>query len=717
MNSLFTKQFYSARNWYVPDRSIHDTLVSEVCENYTGDPFTYERSLVDVISLLAEVEADWEMAAVAALRGMKTGKKIQLEQIRKKFDASSCQLYEGTLQLDSISLTVERGDVQKASAARPIDLSRILIAMVDDARVIVIHLAELLVHMREAKELPEPARQSLAKQILSIYTPLANKLGIWRMKWELEDLSFKYLNRLEFDRIALQLDERRIEREGYIQKFVGQLNSLMVKSKIQATVNGRAKHIYGIWRKLNQKGVKFDHIFDVRAVRILVDDIASCYAALGAVHASWTSVAGEFDDYIAMPKSNGYRSLHTAVFGPDSKVVEVQIRTVEMHNDCEFGVSAHWKYKESAKSNSYQDEKVNLLRQLLDWKAEVAGTFDRNLSSTADSVNEEIYVFTPAGNVVELPVHSTPIDFAYAIHTEVGHRCRGAQVNNKIVPLTHELKTGDWVQIRTVKSGGPSRDWLNSHQKFTVSARARNRIRRWFKLEEYGRYQALGKTLLEKELNRHGLSKTNLEKLAVDNDFRRSQDLFTAIGLKELKPTHAVACLIEKDSDKTQDQEFHINLPRPTDTSTASLSILGVDNLLTNHASCCGPLPGDDVVGYVTVSRGITIHRRNCGNIKRMVENHPDRMVSVDWQYDNDLKHAVDIELVAEGHHALLQDITAAVAELGFHLVAVNTTRIKTSELGKIYLTVEVGSAGELKKTLGRLLRIERVVKARRIND
>jgi GTP pyrophosphokinase len=327
---------------------MHDTLVSEVCENYTGDPFAYERSLIDVISLLAEVEADWEMAAVAALRGMKTGKKIQLEQIRKKFDASISQLYEGTLQLDSISLTVERGDVQKASAVRRIDLSRILIAMVDDARVIVIHLAELLVHMREAKELPEPARQSLAKQILSIYTPLANKLGIWRMKWELEDLSFKYLNRLEFDRIARQLDERRIEREGYIQKFVGQLNSLMVRSKIQAKVNGRAKHIYGIWRKLNQKGVNFDHIFDVRAVRILVDDIASCYAALGAVHASWTSVAGEFDDYIAMPKSNGYRSLHTAVFGPDSKVVEVQIRTVEMHNDCEFGVSAHWKYKESA---------------------------------------------------------------------------------------------------------------------------------------------------------------------------------------------------------------------------------------------------------------------------------------------------------------------------------------------------------------------------------
>ena len=334
-----------------------------------------------------------------------------------------------------------------------------------------------------------------------------------------------------------------------------------------------------------------------------------------------------------------------------------------------------------------------------------------------DEASEIVYAFTPAGNVIELPLGATPIDFAYAVHTEVGHRCRGAMVNGRIVPLTYVLRNGDWVEIRTVKSGGPSRDWLNANEGFTVTSRAQGRIRRWFKLEEYGRYQTQGKLLLEKELNRHGLSKINLEKLAIDNGFRHSQDLLAAIGMKELKPTHAVASLIPKPPEEESLVAVEPKPHRDKETVTLPLSVLGVENLLTRYASCCGPLPGDDVIGYVTVSRGITIHRPNCRNIKRMLEINPERLVAVEWEADKLSKRPVDIEMVVEGHPDLLQDITTAITQLGMELLAVNAVRIKHQELGKIYLSLEVADTEDLKKTLMRLRGIDRVLKVNRVNS
>ncbi len=690
-------------------------LINQVCKTYSPTAYQVPESVLDVISLLAETDTDKDMATVAILRGAQFDRVVNLERVRKKFSIGAEQLYRGALQLDRISVSVGAEDIQNSSAADRIDLSRVLIAVVDDPRVVTIQLAELLVRMRKAKNLPESESKQLAKQTLSVHTRLANKLGMWRMKWELEDLSFKYLNRASFDHIAKQLDERRVEREQYIEEFVGQLQTLMDKSNIQASVNGRAKHIYGIWRKQNQKNVGFDDIFDVRAVRILVKDIGSCYAALGAVHASWSAVSAEYDDYIAMPKVNGYQSLHTAIYGPNKKIVEVQIRTEQMHNDCEYGVAAHWRYKDASHGSAYQSTKVQLLRQIMEWRSEVTQELFLDDEQNQRSQEAEIYVFSPAGKVVELPDGATPIDFAYSIHTEVGHRCRGATVNKKVVPLTTALKSGDWVEIRTANKGGPSRDWLNSHQKYAVSSRALNRIRKWFKLEEYGRYQNQGKAALEREFHRHGMTKINLDKLAADNGFRRGSDLLAAIGMGELKPAHAVAVLIEKDEGSQQPDETANNTARLADEPMRPVSMLGVDNLLTNYASCCRPLPGDDVIGYVTTSRGITVHRRDCGNIERMLQRNPDRMVSVELRTDQSDRFPVEFELIGENHPELLKDVVAMIAELGFYLIAVNTTGIKSSDLKRIVLSVEIDSTQGVKTLLSKLRGMNRIDRARRI--
>ena len=703
--------------WFDRSSYPYTDLVSNIRERYSVTELEYDDTLDQIISLLAEAKVDQEVAVVTVLRNVQTEAELQVRILENKFGSSVLKLYNAALQLDSISKALDRGDLRESASNRQLDFSRILITMVDDVRVIVIHLAELLVRLRKAKYLPEEQTKRLAELVLSVYTPLANKLGIWRLKWELEDLAFKYLNRKEFDRIARFLDERRIEREKYIDQVVTELQQLMKKLNITAVVYGRAKHLYGIWKKLNRKSLNFEELFDVSAVRILVSDVSSCYEALGAVHSSWPSINNEFDDYIAAPKANGYQSLHTAVVGPNLKVVEVQIRTKQMHRDCEFGVAAHWKYKEQQKSSSYQDEKVALLRNLLDWKDEVSGAFQMEPTTAQNIDDKVIFVFTPTGNVVELPKGATAIDFAYAIHTEVGHRCRGANVNGRIVPLTYALKNGDWVEIRTAKSGGPSRDWLSTQQRFVVSARARRCIRKWFKQEEYGRYLAQGKVILERELARNNVSKLNMDKLASANGFKTSNDLFTAIGMKELKPFHAISDLLKSNSDAENIQEVEVIDQRRSENTLPSISIHGISNLLTHKASCCGPLPGDDVVGYVTVASGITIHKASCKNIEYMLKNNPNRKISVSWEVDEKNSHPVNIALDVEGHATLVQEVSNLLEKLRVKITAMNVGKLKLRELGKVHLTVEVGSTNELQRVIRRLSSIDSVIKVKRIVD
>ena len=677
---------------------------------------SFDSKLEHIFSLLKEAQVDDDTLTAAVLRNANFEAEVRADRIKKIFGESVNKLYLGTLPLDNFAHSLLSGQLKSNSSKGKVDLSRILVAMVDDVRVILIHFAELLVKMRNAQELSASELENLATQVLDVFAPLANKLGIWRFKWELEDLSFKHLNRTEFNRIARFLDERRAERETYIDQFVALLQDLMNKLHIQATVYGRAKHLYGIWKKLNNNGISLNDLFDVLAVRILVDDTASCYEALGAVHATWTSINQEFDDYIANPKPNGYRSLHTAVYGPNSKIVEVQIRTVAMHKDCEFGVAAHWRYKENSKAPNYQDEKVTLLRQLMAWKDEISGVLEDKYSNPAQVSNTHIYVFTPIGNVIELPAGATPIDFAYAIHTHVGHKCKGAKVNNRMVPLTYTLETGDWVEIRTGSKKGPSRDWLNPNQNFTVTAKAQSCIRRWFKQQEYGRYLTQGKALLEKELERNHITKVNMDKLAISNGYKSSSDLFVAIGMKELKVYHSISDLLDSADNEKQVDEIPLKHSRASDIPLPTLSIQGDANYLTNHASCCSPLPGDSVIGYITVARGITIHKVGCKNIEQMLQNHPERKISVQWETKKNMHYAIDLALEAEGHSKLLQEVANVVESLKFRLTAVNSGHMKLGEVNKVYVTVEIKSIDDLQKLINRLRQIERVFKVYRLS-
>lgn len=698
-----------------------DSVVFDTCQRFgtVANPLeVHPRKARETVELLGSLDADADMLTVAVLRQSENRTAIDSERVEKVFGSSAKALFEGAGKLDQISPTTFDGTPHKPNFWRSVSVNRMIVAMVDDPRVVIVRLAEQLILLRAAREFSEDEKRAIAEHTMALFAPLANRLGIWRLKWQLEDLSLKYLDRPTFDKLARLLLDRRVEREQYVDGFVQQLRVLMDKSNIQATVNGRAKHIFGIWRKQNQKGVGFEKIFDVRAVRILVDDISTCYEALGAVHAKWQRISEEFDDYIAVPKTNGYQSIHTAVIGPQDKVVEVQIRTWEMHHEAEIGLSAHWKYKENRKSAPLQDDKVRWLRQLLEWRDELYRQSAPGKSQQEYAQEENIYVFTPAGNVVELPMLATPIDFAYFIHTEVGHRCRGAKVNGRIVPLTYQLQTGDWVEIRTVKSGGPSRDWLNLQRGFIVTSRARSRIARWFKLEEYGRYQTTGKTALEKEIKRRGIAQVNFDKLASENGFRRPLDLYTAIGMKELKVAHALECLDKKNLEAEEEfDDFSEKARHSEPTPMTSVSILGSGSMLTNLASCCGPLPGDDVVGYVTVARGITVHKRTCGNMTRMLEKHPDRKLEVDWGGTEKQAWPTEIEITAVGRSNLLQDITTVVADSGSPLLSVNSTTLRKSQVGKILITVEVHSGKELNRLIGSLRKIEDVYRVRRFNN
>ncbi len=693
------------------------SMIREVEQRFSTvqSPLSAPDDSMQIVDLLDDLNADREMKVVSILRACNAVRSLDAERVGNVFGRPTRALYENALHLDRIqAFAVES---QNGSAEqRDRQLGRMIVAIVNDARVVVIHLAEQLARLKDSSHKPQSVQQELAERTLSVYAPLANRLGVWRLKWQLEVLAFKYLNRPEFDVLARLIDEKRVERERYVEVVVERLRQIMDNSGIKAAVNGRAKHIFGIWKKSQVKSVGFEEIYDLRAVRLLVDDIAACYVALGVVHATWSHIAEEFDDYIAMPKENGYQSIHTAVVGPEGKVIEVQIRTHEMHEQCEFGTQAHWKYKEGSKSDSkYQVNKIRWLRHILEWRDETFrdGVGERSRSEDVDDA--QIYVFTPAGNVVELAAGSTPIDFSYAIHTEVGHRCRGATVNGRIVPLTRPLETGDWVEIRTVKSGGPSRDWLKPQSAFVTTSRAKHAIGRWFRLEEYGRYQAQGRSMLEKELGRRGIANVSFDKLASQNNLRRAQDLFTAVGMRELKVAHALSCLAEKQPDE-------VKAAVPGEPAAAvpvapSLSVYGVENLLAAPAACCGPLPGDSVVGYVTAARGITIHKRTCGNVMRMIALNPEREVDVGWEAAPAYLHEVNIEVTADQSASLLPDITAAASELDIRLISVNTAQMRTGRIGKVVLTVQIGTANQLTKLLRRMRGISNVESARRLTN
>jgi len=606
-------------------------------------------------------------------------------------------------------------------AAQAESLRKMLLAMVEDIRVVLIKLAERTQALRYLIGHDVDAARRVAREVTDLYAPLANRLGIWQLKWELEDLSLRALEPAVYKEIARSLDERRLDRQRYIEDVVAQLERELLAARIDADVTGRPKHITSIRNKMLRKDIGIEGIYDVRAVRILVGDAKDCYAALGIVHNLWTPVPGEFDDYIAKPKSNSYRSLHTAVIGPEGKPLEVQIRTREMHQHSEFGVASHWRYKESGGRETRRDpgfdDKIAWLRQVLDWKDAVADAGEWLTGFKESLFTDTIYVLTPQGKVIDLPHGATPVDFAYAVHTDLGHRCRGARVNGQMVPLNHRLSNGQRVDILTVKQGGPSLDWLNPELGYVTSHRARSKVRQWFKHQQHDETLAQGRAIVERELARAGATALNLDALASRAGFAKADELFAAVARDELNLRQIQAAIKALQAPAETRAEASELADVQTRKSRASgdaggILVVGVDRLMTGLARCCKPAPPDPIVGFVTRGKGITVHRVSCANLKRIQREQPERLIESNWGAPRDEVFPVDIIVEASDRPGLLRDLSEIFSKEKINVTAVNT--LSKQHLARMAFTLEVKSLGELKRALAQVGEVKGVLAASR---
>jgi GTP pyrophosphokinase len=581
---------------------------------------------------------------------------------------------------------------------------------------VLIKLADRLHNMRTLAALPEERQRQIALETLDIFAPLANRLGIWQIKWELEDLAFRYLEPATYRQIAAWLAEKRADREQYIARFVASLERALKEANIAAEVSGRPKHLYSIWRKMQRKGLDFAQVLDVRAVRVLVPRVADCYAALGVVHTLWQHVPGEFDDYIATPKENNYRSLHTAVIGPEGKVVEVQIRTHGMHQQAELGVAAHWHYKEGMKPDEGFERKLAWLRSLLEWKDQVVEAAEFVDRFKSEVFEERVYVFTPKGNIVDLPVGATPLDFAYHIHTEVGHRCRGARVDGRIVPLTYKLKTGEQVEVLTVKEGGPSRDWLNAHLGYLATSKARTKVQQWFKQQNYEAAATTGREILEREFHRLGIADVKYEAVAQGLGFGKVDDFLAAAGRGEVKSSQIMAVVQELVEPGLKEAVRPPPAPRPAvrPAAPAGITVQGVGNLLTRMARCCNPVPGDDIVGFITRGKGVTVHRRDCSNALRHRDEHGERLIEVSWGKASGRTYPVEVEITAYDRPGLLRDITALLANEKINVAGVSTLTDRADRVARMTFTLEIPDLDTLSRVLALIDQVPNVTEVRR---
>jgi len=602
------------------------------------------------------------------------------------------------------------------SSSRAEGLRRLILALIHDVRVVLLVLTWQLARMQLAHD--QETRRTLAREARAIHAPLANRLGIWQLKWPLEDLAFRYLEPEACARIERQLAEQRDERERYIDAFMQQLSSKLDAAGIAHEISGRAKHIYSIWRKMQRKGLDFHQLFDVRAVRVLVDDVATCYSVLGLVHSHWQPVPGEFDDYISNPKPNLYRSLHTAVRGMQGRVFEVQIRTREMHEHAELGVAAHWRYKEGGPRDSALEQRIGVMRQLIEGSEEDRD--DESLIDQFESLTNEdrVYVLTPRGEVIDLARGATALDFAYHVHTEVGHHCRGAKVNGRIVPLTHVLTNGDRVEVLTSNQARPSRDWLNPQLGYLRSGRARTKVRHYFRQLNFDENLAAGQAAMEAELKRLDLAQVDLQPVAAQYNFGKVEDLLAAVGAGDLTATQVGQSALRLNTDTGAE---HPVLPlrrtsaREPRTGKSVVHIEGVGNLVHQLARCCRPVPGDPIAGFITRTRGVSIHREDCAQYLRLAQRHPDRRIRVDWSTSAHTRYPVRMRIEAWDRRDLLKDIGAVISNHGLGVSAMNTERGDQPEAVAIELTLEVEDIEQLGALLGKLQSITNVSAVRRV--
>ena len=674
---------------------------------------------LETVQILADLRLGPDALIAGFLYRSVRQQVISIDSLRQRFGDKVASLLDGVLRMAAVSDLTGSSDVPVLGQATApnINIRRMLVAIVDDVRVALIKLAERTVAMRVLKGADEYRQQRIAWEVFNVYAPLAHRLGVGHLKWELEDLSFRYTNKEAYHRIASLLDGRRQDRDSFIARVNAQLTKTLTEAGLSFEITGRAKHIYSIWRKMQRKGIGFSQVHDIRALRILVDDVAACYQTLGIVHGTWRNIPNEFDDYIASPKENGYRSLHTAVIGPEGKILEVQIRTEEMHEEAELGVCAHWRYKATDAHGSGPDtyeEKLSWLRQVLEWHETVGDEEVTAEQFTFHSAQDRVYVFTPKGDVVSLAQGATPLDFAYHVHTEVGHRCRGARVNGSLVPLTYILGTGERVEILTANTVQPRRDWLSSSSGFLRTARARNCVQQWFKSQNRDENVAAGRELVERECARLALTSLDYKAMSRALSLNTVDDMFAAVGSGDLtsKQVLRVAKTITH-SDSEQHPEWAIHQERPAQAGVGTVG--GVGNLQTQFAGCCMPVPGDDIEGYITQSRGVTVHRADCARLLTLHIDHPERIIAVTWgAADVDL-FPVDIELKAYDRQGLLADITLVLAQASANVTSINTQSYPDDNTADMRLRAEVSSIDALMDLLAQLNQLDNVIWAKRV--
>lgn len=745
--------------------------------------------VLGVVEILNQMRLDGESLAAALLMDAPGRLENAVEKLAEEFSPSVARLAEGVVRMGQIHALSDTAAQQGQAEA----LRKMLLAMVEDLRVVLIKLADQLQTLRalagasergagaplsgdataqarvapadsgalspapgaattwkrEAGEreqphapLPAPATErrrvqgvvpssgagtappsasasaevsgeaarALARETLDIFAPLANRLGVWQLKWELEDRAFSILEPALYKKVAAQLDERRVDRERYIGRVIALLKEELERAGLKAEITGRPKHIYSIVKKMRRKRVPFEEIYDARAVRILVNEVKDCYTALGVVHNLWQPIPKEFDDYIAKPKGNHYRSLHTAVIGPEGKALEVQIRTFEMHQHSELGVAAHWRYKEGTRQDARYDDKIAWVPQLLEWKDELSDSTELAEQFRTALFQDTVYVLTPQGRVIDLPRGSTPVDFAYAVHSDLGHRCRGARVNGAIVPLNYRLENGQRVEIIAAKQGGPSRDWLNPELGYIRSPRARAKVRQYFKSLELAQSLAEGRAVVERELSRRGLTAMSLEQVAQRLNFQKVDDLFAAVARGEVNSRSLAQALGEKPAPAGLQETVPVH--RPTSPSGAGILVGGMGDLLTVFARCCRPAPPDPILGYVTRGRGMSIHRRGCTTLAKLVERHPERVMDAEWSVGEGMTFEADVVVEANDRPGLLRDIYDVVARERINITAANT--MTRGHVARMFFTLQIAHLEQLKRLLALVREVPGVTRASR---
>lgn len=663
-----------------------------------------------VASQLKTLNSDPDTLIAALLGSEQCAENISVEKLKREFGANTTNLIESVWRINAMSVSDHTGSSREKAEKQTELLRRMLLSMVGDVRAVLVKLAFRTQRLHLLVKNPDEQAINIARDSLDIYAPLANRLGVGQLKWEMEDLAFRMIDPESYRRIAGALEESRAAREEYIRDFVADCSRMLKYTGYEKShVFGRPKHIYSIWRKMRLKRIEFADLFDVRAVRVLVDTIPQCYGVLGLVHNEWQPVAGEFDDYIANAKENGYQSLHTAVAGPSGKPVEIQIRTREMDRDAELGVAAHWQYKEGGRQDGQIQKRIASLRQLLEQSDEA---LVEGFSQQFDE--DRVYVFTPNGDVIDMVAGSTPLDFAYHVHSDVGHRCRGAKVNGRIVPLTTHLASGDRIEVLTTREPGPSRDWLNQSLGFLYTSRARSKVRVWFNAQDHEQHMSDGRAILDREMKRLHSSDIAIETVSQNMGFDKPADLFVALGRAEVNAAQ-IAGALSRLGKATLKVKQRTRQHKPAHNRSDSISVRGVGNLMTSVANCCQPVPYDSIVGFITRGKGVSIHRSDCSNMLSLRDEEQERLIEVEWGDESDADYQVEVKLLAFDRQGLLRDVSTVMADQKIDVVAVNTLSNPDDQTAEMQLKVAVNNVEQLSALMDQLRQLRNVQSVSRV--